>query len=113
MPILAIFETVANSTKSHCLIMNYTFIKGMKKACAQKAMENGSDMHNYQFLFAGKRQCLGESLAKMELFLFLAVLLQKFQFKHPDNYELPDLDTVDARFIIRKPPPFEICAIER
>ena len=41
---------------------------------------------------AGRRVCLGESLAKNRLFLFSASLLQNFCF-HPDNKEtLTDFD---------------------
>lgn len=41
---------------------------------------------------AGRRVCLGESLAKNRLFLFSASLLQNFSF-HPENCEeLPELD---------------------
>merc|ERR1712212_377764 len=37
---------------------------------------------------AGKRVCLGESLAKMELFLFFVCLFQKFSFSTLDGVEL-------------------------
>ena len=41
---------------------------------------------------AGRRVCLGESLAKNRLFLFSASLLQNFSF-HPENCEtLRDFD---------------------
>ena len=40
---------------------------------------------------AGRRVCLGESLAKNRLFLFSAALLQHFEF-HTENSKIPDID---------------------
>merc|ERR1712107_105094 len=37
----------------------------------------------------GKRQCLGETLAKAELFLFSTGILQQFEIKPEINGELP------------------------
>ena len=34
-------------------------------------------------LLAGRRQCLGESLARMEFFLFASALLQNFNIEFP------------------------------
>ncbi|KAG9269011.1 steroid 17-alpha-hydroxylase/17,20 lyase-like [Astyanax mexicanus] len=40
---------------------------------------------------AGPRVCVGESLARMELFLFVSCLLQRFHFSVPAGASLPDL----------------------
>ncbi|XP_052702727.1 cytochrome P450 2C14-like [Crassostrea angulata] len=52
---------------------------------------NGEQKEKLIPFSTGRRVCLGESLAKMELFLFLTRLLQKFEVK-PENSEcLPPL----------------------
>ena len=58
---------------------------------------------------AGRRVCIGEALARMELFVFLSNILWKYDIV-PDG-ELPDLDGVFG--IILKPKPFKIKLIPR
>uniref|UniRef100_A0A669PF52 Cytochrome P450 family 2 subfamily J member 2 n=1 Tax=Phasianus colchicus TaxID=9054 RepID=A0A669PF52_PHACC len=58
----------------------------------------------------GKRACLGELLARAELFLFFTALLQKFTFQAP-----PDT-ILDLKFILGMtlaPRPYKICAVPR
>ncbi|XP_029939433.1 cytochrome P450 2J6-like [Salarias fasciatus] len=58
----------------------------------------------------GKRMCLGEPLAKMELFLFFTALLQRFTFSPPPG-EKPSLEyTLGAT---RCPKPYRLCAVPR
>ncbi|XP_026201244.1 cytochrome P450 2J6-like [Anabas testudineus] len=59
---------------------------------------------------AGKRVCLGEQLARMELFLFFTSLLQRFSFSAPPG-EQPTLEfTLGAT---RCPKPYRLCAVPR
>lgn len=59
----------------------------------------------------GRRMCLGESLARMELFLFLSAMVQRFQFLPPDDGELPALDGILS--VTYSPKPFKLRAVIR
>lgn len=53
---------------------------------------------------SGRRRCLGESLAKSSLFLFLASLLQNFNFTIPKGGEPPSTEAIDG--VTATPKPF-------
>ncbi|XP_029451956.1 cytochrome P450 2K6-like [Rhinatrema bivittatum] len=60
---------------------------------------------------AGRRICAGETLAKMELFLFFVSLLQRFTFRPPPD--LTDFDFKTLTGITISPQPYKICALPR
>ena len=43
------------------------------------------------FSAAGKRKCMGDNLAKMELFIVVSNLLQRFRFRAQEGATLPDV----------------------
>ncbi|KAL3887165.1 hypothetical protein ACJMK2_027115 [Sinanodonta woodiana] len=59
----------------------------------------------------GRRVCLGESVARMELFLFLAALIQKFEFLPVAGESLPTRKGILG--ITYSPVPFLIRAVRR
>lgn len=62
---------------------------------------------------AGRRNCVGEQLARMELFLFIASLVQKFKFVTPSDDPL-DIKQLDGVFgITHAPKPFKIKVLPR
>ncbi|KAL0993448.1 hypothetical protein UPYG_G00108030 [Umbra pygmaea] len=62
---------------------------------------------------AGRRVCLGEGLARMELFLFFTSLLQHFRFSPPPGVTEDDLDLTPAVGFILNPLPHQLCAVSR
>ena len=63
---------------------------------------------NFMPFSAGKRVCLGESVAKLELFLVLAYLLKNFKFCADDSL---DLEGVNGATL--KPKPFKVRVVNR
>ncbi|XP_061593789.1 cytochrome P450 2J4-like [Cololabis saira] len=59
---------------------------------------------------AGQRVCLGEQLARMELFLFFTSLLQRFSYSAPAG-EQPSLEFKLGG--IRGPKPYRLCVVSR
>ena len=55
---------------------------------------------------AGRRVCIGESLAKMELFLFLSSILYRYDIERALDGSLPDLEGILS--VILSPKPFQV-----
>ncbi|KAM8788921.1 cytochrome P450 2J2-like isoform 1-T1 [Rhynchonycteris naso] len=75
-------------------------------------LENGQFKKREAFLpfSVGKRACLGEQLAKSELFIYFTSLLQKFTFKPPENEEL----SLEFRLgLTISPVSHRLCAVPR
>lgn len=60
---------------------------------------------------AGRRVCLGELLAKAELFLFVAQLMHQFKIENPPGCPLPSLEGDIGMGL--KPKPYKVCIKRR
>ena len=61
----------------------------------------------------GRRQCLGEALARMEFYLLFSALMQNFTFKRAENDGMPDLETYSINGLFRPPDGHQLRAIKR
>ncbi|XP_064651018.1 cytochrome P450 2C15-like [Lineus longissimus] len=75
--------------------------------------DKGGVVHKPELIpFAiGRRQCPGEGLSKMEIFLVLVALLQRFTFTKPEGAAPPSLEGVFG--VTNVPAPFEMCVRPR
>uniref|UniRef100_A0A665UG03 Uncharacterized protein n=1 Tax=Echeneis naucrates TaxID=173247 RepID=A0A665UG03_ECHNA len=60
---------------------------------------------------AGRRACLGEGLARMELFIFFSTLLQHFRFTPPPGVSEDELDLTPRYGLTLTPTPHKLCAV--
>uniref|UniRef100_A0A674JTT9 Uncharacterized protein n=1 Tax=Terrapene triunguis TaxID=2587831 RepID=A0A674JTT9_9SAUR len=76
--------------------------------------ENGGFKKNHAFMAfsSGKRVCLGEGLARMELFLVFTSVLQRFTLQSPVDPQDIDL-TPKASGFWNIPPEYRVCALPR
>ncbi|XP_045160015.2 cytochrome P450 2C23-like [Mercenaria mercenaria] len=77
--------------------------------------ENGNIRKREEMIafFLGKRNCVGESLARMELLLFVGALVQRFRLES-QNDEAVSLERVDGVFgLVHTPKPYRIVATLR
>lgn len=64
-------------------------------------------------LSAGRRVCVGESLARSELFLLFAGLLQRYRLLPPPGLSVAALDTTPAPAFTARPSAQVLCAMPR
>ncbi|CAI5439013.1 unnamed protein product [Caenorhabditis angaria] len=58
----------------------------------------------------GKRSCLGENLARMEVFLYFCTLVQNFEW-YPDGAVAPKIEVITSS--LRAPKPYKLRAVRR
>ena len=90
--------------KDHAISSRYIQIP--EWLCDLSGMSNQCLMYNF-YLFLGKRQCIGESLAKMNTFLAVTFLLQNFTFSKIPGVQY-DLRPKPWTQLIHFPLPFKL-----
>lgn len=65
----------------------------------------------FWFSSAGHRVCLGEQMARVELFIFFTNLLQAFTFQLPEGVKEINLEYILGAIL--QPHPYKLCAVPR
>ncbi|KAJ8025847.1 Cytochrome P450 2D15 [Holothuria leucospilota] len=75
------------------ILMNESAFPNPRKFIPERFLEEGRFKPNSDIIpfSTGRRVCLGEQLARMGIFLFLACLLSRYSFKAPDGIEMPSI----------------------
>ena len=63
------------------------------------------------FEYTGRRSCLGEVLARQELFLFITGILQQYDILPPENQERVEVKEVVSVTI--SPSPYQVRLVKR
>jgi cytochrome P450 len=80
----------------------------LQKECLPQS--NTSSDNLLCVLYSGKRICVGEGLARMEMFLFLTTILQHFNLK--SAVDPKDVHTTPVtKGFISLPPKYQMCFI--
>ncbi|BFZ06906.1 hypothetical protein BsWGS_09946 [Bradybaena similaris] len=79
----------------------------------ERFISNGTLMNPEQFIpfSTGRRICLGKSVARMELFIFLSNMFQRFRFVPPNPSNIPSLEYKAG--IVVSPKRYEVRLVER
>lgn len=80
------------------------FSAGMWDTCSNILLsQNNGSFLTLPCSILGPRVCLGEGLARMELFLIMVTLLRKFKFSWPEDAGEPDYEPVYGVTLTPKP----------
>ncbi|KAL7300798.1 hypothetical protein TKK_0006772 [Trichogramma kaykai] len=98
----------------HAIHMDEELWDEPQKFNPSRFLTTDNKVHKPEFFIpfgAGRRMCLGEVLARMELFLFFSTLLHTYDLTVPEGHELPSLKGNTG--ITVTPNAFEVCLIKR